>query len=119
MAESLLDMEKLEHLINLEERLRLHPNLKAIYDTVMFELLDVNEACTKQVEARKKAEKEKAEAAAKLAAEKQAAAEADARARAQADADYVRSRWHSKTRTNRIKCSHNHYDRRGPMARHP
>jgi hypothetical protein len=87
MAESLLDMEKLEHLINLEERLRLHPNLKAIYDTVMFELLDVNEACTKQVEARKKAEKEKAEAAAKLAAEKQAAAEADARARAQADAD--------------------------------
>ena len=30
MAESLLDMEKLEHLINLEERLRLHPNLKAI-----------------------------------------------------------------------------------------
>jgi hypothetical protein len=56
MADSLLDMEKLEHLINLEERLRLHPNLKAIYDAVVVELNAINDACAKEAEAKKKAE---------------------------------------------------------------
>lgn len=86
MADTLLDMEKLDKLLSLEERLRLHPNLKNILSIVSYELKEADDNCAKEVEARKKVEEEKAKAKAKEEGEARLKAEAEAKAKAEADA---------------------------------